>query len=157
MDAFRIRPAILDDLCALLPMLNRMLEEYPQGYSRRWMETADGQAYMRFHIERGWVLVAEVGARVVGHCAWTVRYAQPQHDYIRYAEIRTVYVLEAFRASGIAAALCNAMLEHCLRNALSVVSVHAVPDPEVVSLFTRLGFVERRRVMERRVSSPRAD
>ncbi len=144
-----IRNAELSDCDHLVEMVERIGRTDPAGYNPGWIGSADGLAYVRYHIEKGWVVVAEQDGQVVGHCAWSIKQGRPHQVYVRYAELETLYVAPSARNRGIADALVQSFSRYCQQNALSVQLVNAVPDPKILALFKRLGFIEQRRLLMR--------
>ncbi len=147
---FTIRPAETRDTPMLVEMVERIGRNYPNGYNRGWIGSADGLAYVRYHIEKGWVAVAERGDALIGHCAWSVKQGQPHQAYVRFAELQTLFVRPEVRGNGAAEALITAFNNYCETSALSVQMVHAVPDPKVIAVFEKMGFLEERRLMVRK-------
>ena len=145
----KIRNAVQTDQRLLVEMIEQIGSADPVGYTPGWIGSADGLAYVRYHIEKGWVVVAEHDGKAVGHCAWSIKQGRPHQAYVRYAELETVFVSPELRNKGIAEALVKAFSTYCSQHALSVQTVHAVPDPRTLTLFERLGFVEARRFMIR--------
>ncbi len=146
----QIRNAVQSDCDQLVEMVEQIGRSDPAGYVPGWIGSADGLAYVRYHIEKGWVVVAQQDNHLVGHCAWSIKQGRPHQVYVRFAELETLYVSPAVRSKGIAEALVQAFAKYCQQNALSVQMVHAVPDPRPLALFERLGFVEQRRLLVRR-------
>lgn len=145
----KIRNAIQTDREMLVQMVEQIGRADPTGYTPGWIGSADGLAYVLYHIEKGWVVVAEHDGMLVGHCAWSIKQGRPHQAYVRYAELETVFVAPNLRNKGIAEALVKAFSTYCSQHALSVQTVHAVPDAKTLTLFERLGFVEARRLMIR--------
>ncbi len=146
---FRIRNATTDDSAVLVEMVERIARLYPAGYNQGWLGSADGFAYVTYHIEKGWVAVAEQNHVLIGHCAWSVKQGLPYQAYVRYAELQTLFVGPAVRGQGVAEALLHAFNGFCSAAALSVQIVHAVPDPKALAMFEKIGFREERRLMVR--------
>lgn len=145
----KIRNAVQTDREMLVQMVEQIGRADPTGYTPGWIGSPDGLAYIRYHIEKGWVVVAEHDGTLVGHCAWSIKQGRPHQAYVRYAELETVFVAPTLRNKGIAEALVKAFSTYCSQHALSVQTVQAVPDAKTVTLFERLGFVEARRLMIR--------
>lgn len=150
----RIRTAQQQDQTALVEMVEQIGRADPFGYTPGWIGSADGMAYVRYHIEKGWVAVAELGGRLVGHCAWSVKKAQPHQAYVRFVELESLYVAAPVRSKGIADALVGAFGQYCKQHALSVQLVSVMPDPRTLALFERLGYVEMRRLLVKGAVEP---
>ncbi len=143
----KIRTAQQQDQAVLAEMVEQIGRGDPFGYTPGWIGSADGLAYVRYHIEKGWVAVADLDGRLVGHCGWSVKKAQPHQAYVRFVELETLYVSPAVRSKGIAEALVGAFGQFCRQNALSVQLVNVIPEARTLALFERLGYVEMRRMM----------
>jgi len=145
----KIRNAVQTDCELLVEMVEKIGSTDPISYSPGWIGSADGLAYVRYHIEKGWVVVAEHDGLLIGHCAWSIKQGRPHQAYVRYAELETLFVSPTLRGKGIAEALVKAFSTYCSQHALSVQTVHAVPDASTLALFKKLGFAEARRLLIR--------
>lgn len=115
-------------------------------------DSGDAASRLDYCIERKLGAIAKVGDRVVGLCGWRLTHGAPIIGDPVGAEMVVLYVHEDARRIGIAEKLCKRFLQYCRENDVRSPRMAVQTTPETEALFLKLGFSERVRVYQARIT-----
>jgi len=115
-------------------------------------DTGDAASRLDYCIERQLGALAKIGDRVVGLCGWRLTHGAPVLGEPVGAEMVVLYVHADARRNGIAEKLCRRFLQVCRDSGISKPRLALQTTPESEALLLKLGFSERLRVYETRIT-----
>ncbi|MEZ5650800.1 MAG: GNAT family N-acetyltransferase [Burkholderiaceae bacterium] len=141
----KIRKALPSEWERLVELAQQMSEDSSSDLDAGFFSRGDGRAFVQFLIEKGQLLVAERGSRLVGFCQFEPGRDQAYQTGHPSLVLRALYVLPAERGIGYGHALIEHFLTEARRRGIGRVRAEVCVSAVLDHMLVQHGFSERRR------------